>query len=271
MERKRKKLSERIKEKLVQEGDCLIWTGAMVGRSPVIGVRQDDGSYRNLNIRAFRGSKMYEGTTLTTLFKTTCGNPRCVAKDHIIKGNVREGRSFFRPNAKKNSMAVNKQIFDMALTVPAEDMVDEVGLATTAIRKILADNTAMYPYFTIRLAQHCDIDAVKAFEGSQNAARALFNISQFAYRFIKDGRMQTVRDEDVYVELLDDCEVRGEHLVWVGDTNGDTPVSGALGRRRDAFKLFVASVHGAPKSHLIDGCSCGFEGCVNPFHVEGEE
>ncbi len=269
-ERKIKKLSERVKAKLVQEGDCLIWKGAMVGQSPVIGVRQEDGSYRNLNIRAFRGTKIYEGTTLTTIFKTSCGNPRCVAKEHIILGSPLAGRTFFRAGAKKNLMDVNKKIFDLAVTMAAEDMADEVGLAPTAIRKILAENTAMYPYFTIRLAAHCNLEDVKAFTGTQNAAREYFNISQFAWRFVKGNKMQTVRDEEMYIKLLDECEVRGPHLVWVGDTAGGTPVSGALGsKRRDAFKLLVAAVHGGSKSHLFEGCSCGFEGCINPFHVGG--
>lgn len=90
MARVQRSLSDRIKGKVTQEGECLIWNGAMAGNSPVISRRLPSGGYTNLNIRNVRGMKLFPDTTVNTRFTTTCGNPRCIAKEHIILGTAKK-------------------------------------------------------------------------------------------------------------------------------------------------------------------------------------
>ena len=84
MARVQRSLSDRIKSKVTHEGECLIWNGAMAGNSPVIGKRLPSGGYTNLNIRTVRGMKLFPDTTVNTRFTTTCGNPRCIAKNILF-------------------------------------------------------------------------------------------------------------------------------------------------------------------------------------------
>lgn len=253
MARVQRSLSERVKAKVVREGECLIWNGAMSGNSPVIGKRLSNGKYTNLNIRTVRGMKLFSGTTVNTRFTTTCGNPRCIAKEHIILGTAKKQveRRVRRGDTKSN-MEANKKLFSLIAHTETTYLVSELNVSHSTILKMLKLNTSMYPYFLIKLKEHCNLDEVRDSDQSDTVIKLQFKLSTFALNFIrkcnedeleKAYKQGDTYDADMeYIEFLDNCEVHNDHLV-LKDGVDITPL----------YK-----------------CSCGYEGCVNPMH-RGDE
>nr|DAX42870.1 MAG TPA: hypothetical protein [Caudoviricetes sp.] len=253
MARVQRSLSERVKAKVVCEGECLIWNGAMSGNSPVIGKRLSNGKYTNLNIRTVRGMKLFSGTTVNTRFTTTCGNPRCIAKEHIILGTAKKQveRRVRRGDTKSN-MEANKKLFSLIVHTETTYLVSELNVSHSTILKMLKLNTSMYPYFLIKLKEHCNLDEVRDSDQSDTVIKLQFKLSTFALNFIrkcnedeleKAYKQGDTYDADMeYIEFLDNCEVHNDHLVLKDGVDITPPYK----------------------------CSCGYEGCVNPMH-RGDE
>ena len=256
MARVHKKLSERIADKIEKEGDCVIWQGAMIGNSPVVSHRAEDGKYRNINIRAFRGMKMYEGTTVTTRFGTSCGNPRCIAKDHIVLGSFSKGPKTYRPQAKKNDMAFNKQIFALSVKTSAEQIASDTLVSASMVRKMLVQNKAMYPYYSLKIAEVVNIEDLKAGRITRNDALNVYGLSPFAYSFVMNGLSIPVNDPELYVATLDRCAVNDSHLIALDDSD-------------DTATMLTAAMYGADQSRGSHKTTCKHEGCVNPEHIKG--
>lgn len=249
MARVQQSLSERVKAKVVREGECLIWKGAMSGNSPVIGKRLSGGNYTNLNIRTARGMKLFPDTTANTRFTTTCGNPRCIAKEHIILGTAKkQGERRVRRGDTKSNMEANKKLFSLVVHTEASYLDVEINVSCSTILKMLKMNTCMYPYFLMKLEEHCDLDEVRDSDQSDSWIKQKFKLSTFALNFIRTckdkgyekayKRGDSIDTEMEYIELLDNCEVHNDHLV-LKDGVDITP----------QYK-----------------CTCGYEGCVNPLH-----
>jgi len=242
-----------VKAKVVCEGECLIWNGAMSGNSPVIGKRLSNGRYTNLNIRTVRGMKLFSGTTVNTRFTTTCGNPRCIAKEHIILGTAKKQveRRVRRGDTKSN-MEANKKLFSLIVHTETTYLVSELNVSHSTILKMLKLNTSMYPYFLIKLKEHCNLDEVRDSDQSDTVIKLQFKLSTFALNFIrkcnedeleKAYKQGDTYDADMeYIEFLDNCEVHNDHLVLKDGVDITPPYK----------------------------CSCGYEGCVNPMH-RGDE
>lgn len=253
MARVQRSLSERVKAKVVREGECLIWNGAMSGNSPVIGKRLSNGKYTNLNIRTVLGMKLFSGTTVNTRFTTTCGNQRCIAKEHIILGTAKKQveRRVRRGDTKSN-MEANKKLFSLIVHTEATYLVSELNVSHSTILKMLKLNTSMYPYFLIKLKEHCNLDEVRDSDQSDTVIKLQFKLSTFALNFIrkcnedeleKAYKQGDTYDADMeYIEFLDNCEVHNDHLVLKDGVDITPPYK----------------------------CSCGYEGCVNPIH-RGDE
>lgn len=253
MARVQRSLSERVKAKVVREGECLIWNGAMSGNSPVIGKRLSNGKYTNLNIRTVRGMKLFSGTTVNTRFTTTCGNPRCIAKEHIILGTAKKQveRRVRRGDTKSN-MEANKKLFSLIVHTETTYLVSELNVSHSTVLKMLKLNTSMYPYFLIKLKEHCNLDEVRDSDQSDTVIKLQFKLSTFALNFIrkcnedeleKAYKQGDTYDADMeYIEFLDNCEVHNDHLVLKDGVDITPPYK----------------------------CSCGYEGCVNPMH-RGDE
>lgn len=253
MARVQQSLAERVKAKVVREGECLIWKGAMSGNSPVICKRLTNGKYTNLNIRTIRGIKLFPDTTANTRFTTTCGNPRCIAKEHIILGTAKKQveRRVRRGDTKSN-MEANKKLFSLVVHTEATYLSVEINVSHSTILKMLKLNTSMYPYFLIKLKEHCNLDEVRDSDQSDTVIKLQFKLSTFALNFIRKcnedelekayKRGDTYDADMEYIEFLDNCEVHNDHLV-LKDGVDITPL----------YK-----------------CSCGYEGCVNPMH-RGDE
>ncbi len=186
MARVQQSLSERVKAKVVREGECLIWKGAMSGNSPVIGKRVSSGKYTNLNIRTVRGIKLFPDTTANTRFTTTCGNPRCIAKEHIILGTAKKQveRRVRRGDTKSN-MEANKKLFSLVVHTEATYLSVEINVSYSTILKMLKMNTSMYPYFLMKLEEHCNIEEVRDSDQSDSWIKQKFKLSTFALNFIR--------------------------------------------------------------------------------------
>lgn len=253
MARVQRSLTDRIKDKVTPEGECLIWNGAMAGNSPIISRRLPSGGYTNLNIRNVRGMKLFPGTTVNTRFTTTCGNPRCIAKEHIILGTAKkQGERRVRRGDTKSNMEANKKLFSLIVHTEATYLVSELNVSHSTILKMLKLNTSMYPYLLIKLKEHCDLEEVRDSDQSDTVIKLQYKLSTFALNFIRKckedelekayKRGDSVDAEMEYIEFLDNCEVHNDHLVFKDGVDITPPYK----------------------------CSCGYEGCVNPMH-RGDE
>lgn len=253
MARVSRSLVDRVKDNVVRESECLIWKGAMSGNSPVICKRLANGKYTNLNIRTARGMKLFTGTTVNTRFTTTCGNPRCIAKEHIILGTAKkQGERRVRRGDTKSNMEANKKLFSLIVHTEATYLDVALNVSYSTILKMLNMNTSMYPYFLIKLKEHCDLDEVRDSDQSDTVIKLQFKLSTFALNFIrkcneneleKAYKRGDTHDADMeYIDFLDNCEVHNDHLVLKDGVDITPPYK----------------------------CSCGYEGCVNPLH-RGDE
>lgn len=265
-ERWHKTISERVKANIEMVDGCLIWKGAMSGNSPVIGKRMADGSYRNVNVRYLFARKKFDGITERTRLKPSCGNPRCVHREHIELGTTPTKERRARSGSQKSNMQRNKELFTLAVYLTAEKMVEKANVSAGAIRNMLNHNTAMYPFFAYQLRQLRDVEAIRNDDRSNQEMMNEYNLSPFALKFIRAGNDYRLKDEDLYLKLLDECEVHNDHLVWVGEYQGATPITRAFKRGRKVDGLFVSSVYGGNYQEVELKCSCGYNGCVNPYH-----
>ena len=270
-ERKVKTLSERVKEGLTVEGDCLVWKGAMSGNTPVISKRRDDGTYRNVSVRFLLARKKFENITERTRLKTSCGNPRCVKREHIELGTMVNKERRVRSGSPKVNMKMNKEVFTLAISMTADVMAEKVNYSAAAIRNVLKMNTAMYPYFNLQLGQLRDVDAIRNDDRSDSVIMDEHRISPFALAFIKENKEYRIADEELYLKLLDECEVHNDHLIWNGEFQGKTPITRAFKHGRKVDGLFLSAVRGGNFQEIELTCSCGYDGCVNPYHFNTGE
>lgn len=266
-ERKVKTLSERVKEGLTVEGDCLVWKGAMSGNTPVISKRRVDGTYRNVSVRFLLARKKFENITERTRLKTSCGNPRCVKREHIELGTMVNKERRVRSGSPKANMKMNKEVFTLAISMTADVMAEKVNYSATTIRNVLKMNTAMYSFFNLQLRRLRDVDAIRNDDRSDGAIMNEYRISPFALAFIKENKEYNIADEELYLKLLDECEVHNDHLVWVGEFQGKTPITRAFNTGRKATNLLISAVFGGNYQEVDLKCSCGYEGCINPYHI----
>lgn len=270
-EREHKSLSERVKANIEIVDECLIWKGAMSGNTPVVGKRREDGTYRNISVRFLFARKKFEGITERTRLKTSCGNPRCVHREHLELGTFVKKERRVRSGSPKTNMQLNKEVFTLAISMTADLMSEKVNYSSAAVRNILRLNTAMYPYFAYQLRQLRDVEAIRNDDRSDQELMADYKLSPFALNFIKQGNDYPLRDEDLFLKLLDDCEVHNDHLIWNGEFQGKTPITRTFKRGRKVDGLFLSAVRGGNFQEIELTCSCGYDGCVNPYHFNTGE
>lgn len=263
-----KKLVDRVKANIEMVDGCLIWKGAMSGNSPVIAKRKADGTYRNVNVRYLFARKKFPEITERTRIKTSCGNPRCVNREHLELGTMMKKARRVRSGSPKTNIVLNKEVFTLAVGMTADAMAEKANISAAAIRNMLKMNTAMYPFFAYQLRQLRDIEAIRNDDREDRALMTEHNLSPFALKFIKEGNDYPLNDEDLYLKLLDECEVHNDHLVWVGEFSGKTPITHAFGRGRKANGLFLSALRGGNYQDIELKCSCGYDCCVNPYHYE---
>lgn len=266
-EREHKSLSERVKANIEMIDGCLIWKGAMSGNTPVVTKRRVDGTYRNVSVRFLFARKKFDDINERTRLKTSCGNPRCVHREHIELGTMAKKERRNRKGSPKSDIKLNKEVFTLAISMTADVMAEKVNYSAAAIRNVLRMNTAMYPFFDCQLRKLRDVDAIRNDDRSDGAIMNEYRISPFALAFIQDNKDYKIADEELYFNLLDECEVHNDHLVWVGEFQGATPITRMFNTGRKANALFVSAVYGGNYQDVDLKCGCGYEGCINPYHI----
>lgn len=245
---------KRIAVRCVKQGDCIVWQGAMAGNTPVLSVRNEQGVPRNLNIRKFMAELESDGQCDAGRTRSICGNPRCIAPDHIDCGTMRVAQKRNHFGATKNGMQLNKKVIKLAVAHTIAEIRAETGVSDAHISTILRSNTAMHPYFYQAVLKHCDVEKVLADDQSDIDIRETYRLSRFALDFIQRQTVYPMVDFDSYDAALNSCEVHGSHLVCVSMLHNREEVADEL--QRAVFGAYIGSQ------------TCGYEGCVNPYCVE---
>lgn len=266
-EREHKSLSDRVKANIEMIDGCLIWKGAMSGNTPVVTKRRVDGTYRNVSVRFLFARKKFDDINERTRLKTSCGNPRCVHREHIELGTMVKKERRNRKGSPKSDIKLNKEVFTLAISMTADVMAEKVNYSAAAIRNVLRMNTAMYPFFDCQLRKLRDVEEIRNDDRSDSVIMDEYRLSPFALAFIKENKEYHIADEELYLKLLDECEVHNDHLVWVGEFQGKTPITRAFNTGRKATNLFISAVFGGNYQDVDLKCSCGYEGCINPYHI----
>lgn len=269
-----KTLKEIVAEKSVIQGDCRLWQGTMAKNNrPITSLADGYGGRKYVDLQLYLARKKFNlADNQRVNIITTCGNPNCISKDHIELGEIqrkRKNNTFIRKSSKSN-IEYNKRVFDLIVKHKVTEVSRISELSVYLVKSILA-NSAMYPYFQLRLEQHLgevSIDALRESVEDEDKLRCRYNLSRFAMDFIRSEQRFAVRDEDLFVQLLSQCEVYGEHLIWGGDYFLKQPLIKTFGNyKKNAKKLFVYAVTGV-KPVKIPRSICNCSNCINPFHME---
>lgn len=146
-------LIERIRSRIVEEGDCWNWTGAMqsCGVSPVMNWKRKIGSVRRF-ILYERG-----GNQPRLIATYNCGNPMCVNPEHTVwttRGKVQR-RTTVEQSYQNNVIR----------------------------RKKLSDKARAKGKLTLELATE-----IRTLDGNQHQIAAQYGISQATVSAIKRGK-----------------------------------------------------------------------------------
>lgn len=262
-----KTLKEIVASNSRMHGDCRIWTGTTLRCRPF--VRQFiDGKHINTDLQRYLAIKKFDlDPNAQISLRTTCGNPNCITKDHIIvMKRETKSRQLSSLQGLTNDMGLNKLAFTLAVTKGYRLMAKELN-ATFTFAKRLLKNEVMLPFFQVKLQEHTGMTLAELRSEDIDEVVAKFKLSKFAREFIESGQTFNLHDEALYCRLLDECKIFNSHLIWVGETSHGTPVSMALDNyRRNALSLFMFAAFG----FSIKGeykVKCGFENCINPFHA----
>lgn len=266
-------LKEAVAKNSMVMGDCRVWIGSVTKRGrPVVTYSVEDGLI-TVDIQRYLVGKKYDlPSNKRVSITTTCGNPKCISSSHLQVNPVKKPRTkkVVRLDCKTRDVEINKKVFGLAITHKKKDIKTETGLSIFQVNSVL-NNKAMLPYFELMLEDYLAAKEILLAEASALSDRTLmskYSLSRFAINFIKSGASFDIKDQGAYLDLLSQCYVVGEHLIWNGKVMNGAPVyslwTGAL---RNAKKLFVYSVTGEEIDYEPQ-CNCGFENCINPYHLE---
>lgn len=266
-------LKEKVAKNTIKQGDCLLWGGSITkwGR-PVTYLTEADGTVKQVDLQLFLARKKFNLLDNTKVkITTTCGNKNCIAKQHIeIHKVVKNTAGRKKRGTKCSDIALNMQVFTLAVNYTVPQIIMRTGVSRTTVLAILG-NEAMLPYFQLRLQWHLGetvLSRVKVSNLSDEELKAKYFISQYAVDFIRSEQRFAIADEDLFVAVLRNCRVLGEHLVWDGEFyNGVALFRTIGGSRKSAFKSFKCAITGRYPAE-VPRCLCGEVDCINPFHLE---
>lgn len=259
----RETLKRLIATHATKVGDCVIWNGGRKNGVPHVSIITAEG-YKYINVRAeiVREKAGYpEGRRVFTACE--CGNPMCVAWDHVKecrkKATARRRTTvLYTPS---NSMLTNKRVFAMAVCCSVRHIAQTLGLHHLTVHYILK-NEAMFPYFQIQLQNYTGYKLSDLRTMTYRERK----LSLFAKRFIAYAGDYTVYDEDLYTKLLAHCAVKRSHLIWRGARMNNIPcVQMAHGKFRRAVSVFLNAAFNYSLDYVPDTTNA-FEDDVNPFN-----
>ena len=136
-----------IRSRCTEEGDCLIWPGAMnAGRSPAMTFKGE-----NVQIRRFLWEQSGHILQTRTAIKVRCKEVRCVAEGHLFEGRRGPNVGMKRSGAHRAKMAALQQA-KSTLTLddvaeirsslkPLKELAAQYGKAKRTIQNIRAGET----------------------------------------------------------------------------------------------------------------------------------
>lgn len=136
-----------IRSRCTEEGDCLIWPGAMnAGRSPALTFKGE-----NVQIRRFIWEKLGHELKTGVAIKVRCKDVRCIAEGHLYEGKRGPTVGVKRSMSHRAKMAA---LFQAKSSLTIEDVQDirasdksltelceQYGKAQRTIQNIKAGNT----------------------------------------------------------------------------------------------------------------------------------
>lgn len=266
-------LKEAVVKNSKVEGECRVWTGAMTSRGRPVATYEGETGKVTVDLhRHLAGKKFNLPKGKRVSIATTCGNPRCISPAHIEVVKVKKPRikKVVHINSQSKNMELNQQVFRLIINHSKQEIILKTGISYFVVNSILS-NTAMLPFFQIVLESYLGAEVLATLRESEMSNRKMrekYKISSFAVKFIKSGLDFDIKDEEEYLLLLSQCVVVGEHLLWNGRVVNGTPVAPLVnGALRNARKIFVYSITGIIPNHDLQ-CNCGFDGCINPWHLE---
>lgn len=269
-----KTLKEIVSEKSVVNGGCRLWQSTMSKcNRPITSISDGVGGRRYIDLQLYLARKKFHlADNQRVNIITTCGNPNCITSSHIELGEIQRKRksgTFIRKSSKSN-IENNKCVFELIVSHKIAEVSRISSLSVYLVKQILS-NKAMYPYFQLCLEKHLGevgLDELIQSVDADHKLKCQYNISRFAVDFIRSEQHYSIRDEDLFLEILSQCEVYGEHLVWGGNYLLKQPVVKTLGNyQKNVKKLFSYAVTGVIPNRIPKSI-CGCSNCINPFHME---
>lgn len=261
-------LKELVAKKSILENGCRIWLGHLTKDHcrpyayPTI-----DGKRKGVDIHRYLASKKF-GLTSREYARvvTTCGNPRCININHI--DIVRPKRIRVGGTIKKSEVELNMKVFELLVSSNVDNIATTLNLERGLVYRILS-NTAMLPYFQLCIQWHTGVslDKLRELNLSTKTLKEQCRLSTKAARFVQSEQNYPIADEDVYLDLLKQCAVAGDHLVWVGELRDGIPTYKTFGGyyKNAANQMYLAQY--GVKSERV-ACMCGMKHCINPQHLE---
>lgn len=263
-----KTLKEIVANNSRMQGDCLLWTGSLIRGRP--SARQYiNGKYLNTDLQRYLAiNKFGLDPNEAVSIRTTCGNPKCITKEHIeLSKREIKTRQLSSMKSVSNDMKSNKTVFKMAVTKGYRLIGNALNITHTSAR-LLLKNEAMLPFFQVNLQEHTGKSLTELRSEDIDEVVAKYKLSKFARTFIESGQTFNLHDEELYCHLLDECVVFKSHLIWLGEFKNDTPVSSVLVRYKlNAINLFMYATFGFDLDRKFI-TTCGMKNCVNPYHYK---
>lgn len=160
------------------------------------------------------------------------------------------------------------QVFKLLVTSSVLEIADTLNLDRGLVYRIFA-NKAMFPYFQLCIQWHTgfSLNSLREQHLTKQQLKEQFNLSKKAIRYVLGRSNYNIVDEDAYVDILKQCDIVGDHLVWAGDIRDGIPTYKTFGgyQKNAAQQMYLAQY--GVKSERV-ACMCGTVHCINPLHLE---
>lgn len=263
-------LKELVAKKSRVDGECRIWLGHLTKEHcrpyayPTIdGKRKGVDIHRYLAIKKFSLAPREYAKVITT-----CGNPRCINMKHIQIVKIERGkRSTSNSGVKKANVELNMEVFKLLVTQSTNSIAEQLKIDRGLVYRILTNN-AMLPYFQLCIQWHTGLSMAELRElNLTTQSLKLQRLSNKAIRYIQSEQDYRIVDEDAYLDVLKQCDVVGDHLVWLGELKDGIPTYKTFGgHRKNAAQQMYFAQYGAKSERIA--CMCGTKHCINPLHLE---
>lgn len=265
-------LKELVAKKSRIDGDCRIWNGHLAQNGRPYAYPTIDGVRKAVDIHRYLADKKLNlAATDTIRIKMTCGNLRCINSNHITVEKVGRGRQKGSRNkgTKQANVELNLQVFKMLVTQSIPTTAGALNLSDLTVRRMLT-NRSMLPYFQLCIQWHtgATVGELRQQGLTSLQLKVQYHLSKFAIQYILGSEDYRLVDEDLYLDLLKQCEVLGDHLVWCGAVDEDgVPVYKTYGgyvknARQQMYTAFVGVT-----SNVVS-CTCGVKNCISHLHLE---